>query len=108
MSRRLKGALIAAAAFAALAVGGATIAGAFGDDDGTERAITGPALQRASDAALAHTGGGQVTDTEVGDEDGYYEVEVKRPDGSSVDVHLDRGFVVIGDQADDDGAGDDD
>jgi hypothetical protein len=45
-----------------------------------------------------------VTETEVGDEEGYYEVEVTRADGSQVDVHLDRSFGVIDSSAD--GAGD--
>ncbi len=70
------------------------------DDDGTEKPITGSSLDQASRAALAHTGGGEVTETEVGDEEGYYEVEVTRDDGSQVDVHLDRGFDVLGTEGD--------
>jgi uncharacterized membrane protein YkoI len=70
--------------------------GAGGRDE--ERPIEGAALTRASEAALAHTGGGRVTDTEAGDKDGYYEVEVTLPDGSEVDVHLDRSFAVLGDE----------
>jgi uncharacterized membrane protein YkoI len=108
MTDKLKGALIAAVVIAALAVGGVAIAGAAGgDDDGSEKPISGSALDRASTAALEHTGGGRVTDSEVGDEEGYYEVEVTRGDGSQVDVHLDRDFNVLGGQADDDGSGDD-
>ena len=107
MTRRLKGTLIAAA-IVALAGGGAGIAAATGDDDeGGEQPITGSALEQARSVALQHTGGGRVTETEVGDEEGYYEVEVTRRDGSQVDVHLDRKFNLLGDQADDDGAGDD-
>jgi hypothetical protein len=41
-----------------------------------------------------------VTDTEVGDEQSYYEVEVSRGDGSQVDVQLDRGFHVVGSEVD--------
>jgi uncharacterized membrane protein YkoI len=67
----------------------------------SETPIRGEALTKASAAALGATGGGHVTDTEVGDEEGYYEVEVKRTDGSSVDVHLDRDFGVLGQIADD-------
>ena len=52
-----------------------------------------------------------VTDTEVGDEDSYYEVEVTLDDGSQVDVQLDEGFNVVGGETDgageDDGPGDD-
>ncbi len=100
---------MAAGAIVALAVVGsvASIAASGGDDK--EVPITGTALDQASDAALAHTGGGRVTETEAGDEDGAYEVEVTRDDGSQVDVHLDADFNVIGDEADaadDEGAGD--
>ena len=110
MGNRRKSGLIAVAAAAALGGGGAAIAGAAGgDDDATDRAITGPALDRAGAAALNHTGGGRVTETEIGDEEGAYEVEITRADGSQVDVHLDTGFKVLGSAADGeaDGAGDD-
>ena len=106
MTRKLK-LTIAAAAVVVIAGAGTGIAVATGDDDGSDKAITGSALDRASAAALRHTGGGRVTETEVGDEEGYYEVEVTRADGSQVDVHLDRSFAVLGDKADDDGSGDD-
>lgn len=106
MTGKLKGMLIAAAVIAALAIGGVAIAGAGGDDDGSEKPITGNALDKASAAALGHTGGGRVTETEVGDEEGYYEVEVTREDGSQVDVHLDRSFNVLSQAADDDGSDD--
>ena len=43
----------------------------------------------------------------MGDEEGAYEVEVTRADGSQVDVHLDEDFNVLSSAADDDGAGDD-
>src|SRR3712207_5833110 len=66
------------------------------DDDATEQPITGSPLEQASKAALTHVDGGKVTETEVGDEEGFYEVEVTRADGSQVDVHLDRGFDVLG------------
>ncbi len=106
MKDKLKGALIAAAVIAALAAGGAAIAGARSGDDGSDKPIAGSALAKASAAALAHTGGGRVTETEVGDEQGAYEVEVTRGDGSAVDVHLDRDFDVLGAQADEEGSGD--
>jgi len=109
MNHRLKAALIAGTVIAALAAGGVAIAGATGgDDDATEQAIKGSALDRASAVALDHTGGGRVTGTEVGDEEGYYEVEVTRDDGSQVDVHLDRHFNVLGSAGDQDGSGEDD
>jgi uncharacterized membrane protein YkoI len=109
MSNKVKKVIIGIAALAALALGGAAIAGAAGggDDDGSERAITGQALERASAAALQHTGGGEVTDTEAGDEEGAYEVEVTLDDGSQVDVHLDKGFNVLN-QVDDSDRGEKD
>ena len=88
------------------ASGGIAVA-AGGDDDATQTPITGSDLQRASDAALAETGGGRVTGTEVGDEESYYEVEVTLDDGRQVDVQLDRSFDVVGSDADRDSARED-
>jgi uncharacterized membrane protein YkoI len=106
MSIKLKRALIAVAAIAVLGVGGAALAGATGggDDDATEQPITGSALDKAKAAALEHTGGGTVTTTEVRDEEGYYEVEVK----GKGDVHLDRDFNVIHASSDRDGGSEED
>ena len=62
-------------------VGGVTgMAVAAGGGD-HETPITGEALGKASAAALVSTGGGRVSGTEVGDEEGYYEVEVTLPGG---------------------------
>jgi uncharacterized membrane protein YkoI len=80
-----------------IAQGGAALAS---DDAEDERPITGSALEKASAVALAHLGGGRVADTEVGDEESYYEVEVTRSDGSSVDVQLDENFRVVGQEGD--------
>ena len=85
---------------------GIAIAGS-GDDDATETPITGSELQKASAAALAETGGGRVTGTEVGDEESYYEVEVTLDGGGQVDVQLDRSFNVVGSEGDGDGSGED-
>ena len=107
MRRRTK-VLIAGGAAGAAILGGASYAVAGGaDDDATDTAITGPALEQASAAALEHTGEGRVTETEVGDEESYYEVEVTLDDGSQVDVQLDKSFNVVGSDADDDGSSDD-
>ena len=90
----LVGGLVAVAA----AVGtGAAIA----SSDDTEEPITGDALVKASAAALEHTGGGTVTETEVGDEESFYEVEVTLDDGRRIDVQLDESFNVVGDELDD-------
>jgi hypothetical protein len=103
--------LIGGGALAAVAIGsGVTFAVAQGGDD-SEPPITGDALTQASAAALAHTGGGRVTGTEVGDEESYYEVEVTLDDGTQVDIQLDQDFRVVGGETDgpgeDDGPGDD-
>ena len=96
--------IIAGTAFAAVVAGGAGVAAASGgSDDGAEgpdSAISGDALQQAGTAALAETGGGRVTGTEVGDEESYYEVEVTLDDGRQVDVQLDESFAVVGSSAD--------
>ena len=113
MERRMKRTIAAAAVLAGLAAAGTGIALAGaggGDDDGTEVPIKGAELRKASAAALEFTGGGRVTGTEVGDEESYYEVEVTRPDGSQVDVQLDKSFDVVGSSADHeerDGSGND-
>jgi uncharacterized membrane protein YkoI len=105
--------LITLAAAAAIVVGGtgAGIAAANGgDDDATDKPITGQDLDKASAAALEETGEGRVTETEVGDEESYYEVEVTLDDGSQVDVQLDKSFNVVGSSADheeSDGSGND-
>jgi hypothetical protein len=97
--------LIVGGSVLALAAGGVGVAIGTGDDDATEKPITGSALDRASAAALESTGGGQVTGTEVHDEESYYEVEVTT-DGGQTDVQLDRDFNVVGSQGD--GSGEDD
>lgn len=104
---------LAAGGAIAVVLGGAGMATATGgaDDDGSDTPISGTALEQASEAALAHTGEGKVTETEVGDEESYYEVEVTLDDGSEVDVQLDEGFNVVGSESDSgsesDGSGDD-
>ena len=103
MNRKKTVISVAAATAVVLGGGGAALAGS--DDDATEHPIEGPALEQAKDAALQETGGGQVTGTEVGDEDSYYEVEVTLDDGSQVDVQLDRNFQVVSSDADHEDAG---
>lgn len=127
MNDKVKSTLIAAAAVAALAGGGAAIAGASGNDastptaangnaeaaddgsarddetgrdDGNGQPVTGSPLDKASAVALDHTGGGRVSGSEIRDEEGYYEIEVTKADGSQVDVHLDSDFNVLDAQSD--------
>ena len=72
-----------------------------GDDD---QPLTGSALDQATAAALEHTGGGTVIETEVGDDGAVFGVEIRLDGGRVVEVSLDGSFNVIGDEADDDGA----
>ena len=107
MSRTTLIAAGAAIGLAAIIGGGVAIATAQGgDDDSGDVPITGDALQSAAAAALAHTGEGRVTETEVGDEESYYEVEVTLPGGGETDVQLDENFNVVG--AENDGSESDD
>jgi len=101
MNRKTKAGLLATPVIAALAFGGVALAGGGSDDETNERPIPGSAKDRAGAAALKHVGSGRVAETEVGDEEGYYEVEVARP-GGEVDVHLDRGFKVTSTEGDGD------
>ena len=104
MSRKLL--LIVGIALVVAAVsGGIAIAAGVGDDD---RPLTGAALEKATVAALAHTGGGTVVETEVGDDGAAYGVEVRLADGQVVEVSLDSSYAVMGQEVDDDGPNDDD
>jgi hypothetical protein len=106
MDRRTK--WIAGGAIAvALVGGGAGVAIATGAGD-TDRPLTGSTLDRARAAALESTGGGTVTETEVGDDGAAYGVEVRLDDGRVVEVRLDANFHVLGHEADDDGSDDQD
>lgn len=112
ISRKL--ALAGGTVLAVVVLGAGTTAYALnGDDEGTQRPIPAKDLDRASQAALAETGGGKVTETEVDDEDSKYEVEVTMDDGTQVDVQLDEAFQVVGTDSDghgdseSDGSGDD-
>ena len=102
MTRKLV--LLAALVLALAAVGaGIAIAAGAGDDD---EPLTGETLRRATEAALTHTGGGTVVETEVGDDGAAYGVEVRLDDGRQVEVELDENLEVVGQDADDDGAND--
>jgi hypothetical protein len=94
--------LVIAAAVAMLVLLGAGVAYATGGDSSAPQP-TGSNIEKAKSIALDQTNGGRVTGTEVGDEEGYYEVEVIEDDGSQVDVHLDRDFNVLGTPADHEG-----
>jgi hypothetical protein len=101
----LKTGLVAAAVGLLLLVG-AGVAYATGGDTSTQP--TGDNIDKAKSVALDHTNGGTVTETEVEDEEGYYEIEVTRDDGSQTDVHLDRDFNVLSTSADNESPDDSD
>jgi len=100
MTRKI--ALLAALVLVAGAISAGFAIAAGGDDD---KPLTGSNLEKATAAALAHTGGGTVVETEVGDDGAAYGVEVRLDDGRVVEVNLDESFDVIGQQNDDDGPG---
>jgi uncharacterized membrane protein YkoI len=104
VKRKLVLSLVVVVALAAVAAGIALADGSGGDD----KPLTGSSLERATAAALAHTSGGTVTETEVGDDGAAYGVEIRLADGTQVEVNLDGNFDVVGQEDDDDGPGDDD
>ena len=70
-----------------------------GEEQDSDGSLTGPSARRAGDAALLATGGGTVLEVEQGDDpNAVYEAEVRKTDGSIVEVMLDGNFNVI-DQA---------
>ena len=97
MPRRTKIAIGIAAGVAAIgfAVTGVASAAGPGEDDSPDVPISGSALTRASEAALAETGGGEVVDSEVEGEENGYEVEVNLDDGRQIEVQLDQDFAVV-------------
>ncbi len=99
-SRKVLLGVVGGVALIAVAAGGSAYALTNGDDDETERPIPAADLEQAEEAALAETGGGKVTDTEVDDEESRYEVEVTLDDGSQVDVQLDEDFQVVSSETD--------
>jgi Peptidase propeptide and YPEB domain len=97
-----------AAAVAVVAAGGVGIAYAVGGGDSEEQ-VTGPDAEKAKSAAIDAAGGGTVLEAEYQEAGsaGFYEVEVERPDGSVVEVHIDGQFQPVGTAADDDSGAED-
>jgi uncharacterized membrane protein YkoI len=105
MNRRMKIVIGATAAvvLAGMAAAGVATAADSGGDGSPDVAITGTDLSRASEAALAETGGGEVVDSEVEDEENGYEVEVNLDDGRQIEVQLDANFAVVSSDVNDEG-----
>ncbi|MBO9521149.1 MAG: PepSY domain-containing protein [Nocardioidaceae bacterium] len=94
MRKRTKVSIVAAVLVAgSVGAGGAAIAGNGGDDEGH---VTGQQAEQAKAAALKATGGGHANAVERDSENGAtWEVEVKKPDGTQVDVRLDADYRVV-------------
>ena len=104
--------MIIAAAAALMLLVGAGVAYATGSSDSSAQATgssdssgqtTGSGMEQAKSVALDHVNG-RVTGSEFQDEEGYYEVEVTKDDGTQVDVHLDKNYNVLDTPADGGGA----
>jgi hypothetical protein len=93
---------VVAAVAAGLLLVGAGVAYATGSGGDSSGQAGGANIEKAKSVALEQVNG-HVTGTEVGDEEGYYEVEITRDDGSQVDVHLDKNFNVLDTPADHEG-----
>jgi hypothetical protein len=91
-----------AAVAAVLVLVGAGVAYATGSGEDSSGQAGGANIEKAKSVALDHVNG-RVTGTEVGDEEGYYEVEITKDDGSQVDVHLDKNFNILSSPADHEG-----
>lgn len=78
-----------------------------GDDGPASHQYTQEQADAATEAALKATGGGTANSVETDSENGAtYEVEVTKPDGTTVDVRLDENYNVVviegdGDSGDD-------
>lgn len=91
---KLRRRTLVVAAASVMAVGGGTGAAlaVTGGPDGAN----GPDADQAVTAALDLTGGGTANAVERDDEKGAtWEVEVTRPDGSTVDVRLDSAYQLV-------------
>jgi hypothetical protein len=98
VKKRLLIVVVAATGVLALAAGGVAwgqSTGSEAGDDGDQQ-VTGSTAERAEAAVLESLGSGQVTGVER-DSDNAYEVEVRRADGSTVDVDLNASFEVVQD-----------
>ncbi len=98
---------VAAGAGVVLAVAGGGIAVATGGDDGpASHQYTQKQADAATKAALEATGGGRANSVETDSENGAtYEVEVTKPNGSTVDVRLDDAYHVVVIEGDSEDAG---
>jgi len=101
----IKKTLIGVAVAATLGLGGGAYVYASGDEG--ETSVTGPQADKATAAALKITGGGTANAVERDDEKGAtWEVEVTKPNGTTVDVRLDASYELVVVDGDSEGADD--
>jgi uncharacterized membrane protein YkoI len=82
------------------------VGGDEGDDGPASRSYTQEQADRAEEAALDATGGGTANSVERDGENGAtWEVEVTKPDGTTVDVRLDASYAVVVIEGDSEDAG---
>ena len=95
MRRRTWAAGVALGLAGSAAIGSVAVAGD-GDDGSVSHRYTREQAEAATTAALDATGGGTANSVQTDDENGAtYEVEVTKPDGTTVDVRLDENFAVV-------------
>jgi hypothetical protein len=105
MNRKLVVGAVATGITVAVALAGAAAAVASNDDG--DHAVTGSQAARATAAALTATEGGTSNSVERDSENGAtWEVEVTKPDGTTVDVRLDQTYQVVVIEGDGDASGD--
>jgi pyruvate/2-oxoacid:ferredoxin oxidoreductase beta subunit len=94
MNRKLVVGAAATGITVAVALAGAAAAVASNDDG--DHTVAGRQAARATAAALAATEGGTANSVERDSENGAtWEVEVTKPDGTTVDVRLDQTYQVV-------------
>jgi hypothetical protein len=85
----------------ALAAGGTGAAVAIGNGHDVENGAHGPGADQATAAALKLIPGGHANSVERDSENGAtWEVEVRKPDGGTVDVRLDQNYQLVVVEAD--------
>lgn len=92
MKHRTIATTIAGVVAATALAGGAVAVASGGGDEGT---VTGPGAERATAAALAEVGGTANAVERDSENGATWEVEVTKPDGTTVDVRLDADYQVV-------------
>jgi uncharacterized membrane protein YkoI len=92
---------------AAASIGGVAAAGSMESGEAGSGDVTQQQADDATAAALKATGGGTANSVERDSENGAtWEVEVTKPDGTTVDVRLDARYAVVVIEGDGESAGD--